>query len=118
MGGVDRVDQQLHNISPLRKSYKWYKKLAFRIIMQIVLNAQKIYVLETGISITLLEFLRKVITSWVTVNEGLPVNRPQDETIIRLNGRHFPNLLIAQPDALDQRPVKRCRVCYAKRNPF
>ena len=27
MGGVDRVDQQLHSIHLLRKSYKWYKKL-------------------------------------------------------------------------------------------
>ena len=37
MGGVDRVDQQLYGrvgqqlygISPLQKSNKWYKKLAF-----------------------------------------------------------------------------------------
>ena len=29
MGGVDRVDQQLHGLQSLRKSYKWYKKLAF-----------------------------------------------------------------------------------------
>ena len=33
MGGADRVDQQLHHVSPLRKVHKWYKKLAFRIIM-------------------------------------------------------------------------------------
>ena len=48
MGWVDRVDQQLHSVSPLRKTYKWYKKLAIRIIMQMVLNAQKIYVITTS----------------------------------------------------------------------
>ena len=31
MGGVDHVDQQLHSVSPLWKTYKWYKKLAIRI---------------------------------------------------------------------------------------
>ena len=28
MGGVDRVDQQLHGVQALRRAYKWYKKLA------------------------------------------------------------------------------------------
>ena len=27
MGGVDRMDQQLHSIQVLRKTYKWYKKI-------------------------------------------------------------------------------------------
>jgi len=35
MGGVDQVDQQLHNIQSLRKSYKWYKKLALQHWMRI-----------------------------------------------------------------------------------
>ena len=29
MGGVNHVDQQLHGVQALRKSYKWYKKLIF-----------------------------------------------------------------------------------------
>ena len=32
MGGVDMVDQQLHNLRTLRKTYKWYRKLAIRLI--------------------------------------------------------------------------------------
>ena len=43
MGGVDRVDQQLYAIQTLRKSYKWYKKLVFRLIMQMSLNAFKVF---------------------------------------------------------------------------
>ena len=48
MGGVDRVDQQLHGVQTLRRAYKWYKKLAFRIILQCTLNAHKAYVYFTG----------------------------------------------------------------------
>ena len=42
--GVDHLDQQLHAIQALRKSYKWYKKLAFGLILQAALNAHKIFI--------------------------------------------------------------------------
>ena len=29
MGGVDMVDQQLHSLTVMRKSYKWYKKVLY-----------------------------------------------------------------------------------------
>jgi len=34
MGGVDLMDQQLDSLLVLRKSYKWYKKLLLRLILQ------------------------------------------------------------------------------------
>ena len=37
-----------------------------------------------------------------------------DETVSRLTGRHFSGLILPKPDAKDQRPSKRCRVCYKK----
>ena len=43
MEGVDRVDQQLDSIEVLRKSYKWYKKLFLRLLMQCVLVSHKRY---------------------------------------------------------------------------
>lgn len=39
---------------------------------------------------------------------------PIDETVERLIERHFPSLKITPPGAKDQRPRKRCRVCYAR----
>ena len=42
MGGVDLVDQQLHAFHVLRKTYKCYKKLVFRLTTQAVLNSQSI----------------------------------------------------------------------------
>jgi hypothetical protein len=47
MGGVDMVDQQLHGIQTLRKTYKWYRKLVLRLIMQCALNSHKVYQLHT-----------------------------------------------------------------------
>ena len=29
MGGVDRMDQQLHDTQVLRKTYKWYQQIFF-----------------------------------------------------------------------------------------
>ena len=43
MGGVDRVDQQLQGFHTLRKFFKWYKKLAFRLMIQMTLNAYKVF---------------------------------------------------------------------------
>ena len=38
MGGVDQVDQQLHSVLILHKTYKWLRKLALRLISQAVLT--------------------------------------------------------------------------------
>ena len=107
MGGVDRVDQQL------RKTYKWYRKLALTIIMQMLLNAQKVYQKTTGKKVSILYFLKEVATEWIVAHE---FNQPHhvNETITRLTGRHFPVLLRPNPGARDTRPGKRCCVCYAQ----
>ena len=43
MGGVDIMDQQLDAYEVLRKSYKWYKKLFLRLVMQCSLAAHKLH---------------------------------------------------------------------------
>jgi len=43
MGRVDMVDQQLRSLIVVRKTYKWYKKIALRLFMQCALNAHKIH---------------------------------------------------------------------------
>ena len=42
-GGVDLVDHQLGALHALRKSYKWYKKLFVRLVMQCALASHKLY---------------------------------------------------------------------------
>ena len=108
MGRVDHINQQLYSVSPLWKTYKWYKKLAIRIVVQMVLNAQKIYVITTGQKMAFLQFIKNVVLSWVTIQEGLPKNMPPDETVTCLTVCHFPSMLLPNPGAKDQRPAKRC----------
>ena len=61
MGGVDRVDQQLNCLQTLRKTYKWYRKLAIRLICESALNAHKVYQVHTGKKDTFTEFLHNLI---------------------------------------------------------
>ena len=48
MGGVDLADQQLDSLNVLRKSYKLYKKLFLRLVMQCTLASHKLYKKQGG----------------------------------------------------------------------
>jgi len=52
MGGVDVVDQQLESILAIRKTYKWYKKILFRLLLQLALSTHKLSARrkQTGLS--------------------------------------------------------------------
>ncbi|XP_065650310.1 piggyBac transposable element-derived protein 4-like [Hydra vulgaris] len=116
MGGVDRVDHQLHGIQVLRKSNKWYKKLAFRLILQCALNSQKIYTYSTGRHISYLDFLLSNIKLIFSLTPEIPHNPclVVGEDFKRLTGRHFPSMLPPGKAGNNDRHHKRCRVCYAK----
>ena len=93
MGGVDRVDQQLHSISVMRKSYKWYKKVFFRVMMVCVLSAHKLYQQQRERS-DFLAFLHDIITQLLVNTPRLKENaRIPRGNILRLTGRHFPGTL-------------------------
>ena len=92
MGGVDRVDQQLHSYNFLRKSYKWYRKLVIRLFLQAVLNSHKVYqkiTLDT--KMTFFEFLKDVITRLVMHDVPLPIN---NSTAINSAIINFQSLLV------------------------
>ena len=115
MGGVDRVDQQFHAIHVLRKHYKWYKKLAFRLLSQCMLNSYKLFQKNVDPKARFLGYLHDVIIQLVwrkpcNLNDHLRM----DDSVSRLSGRHFPSLKVAQPGSKDKRPAKACRVCSAK----
>ena len=86
MGGVNR---QLHSIMALRKSYKWYRKLAIRLILQVALNSHKVF-------------------QNYTILNDVDVDVTNDDSIQCLPGRHFPHIKKADAGALDQRPSKPC----------
>ena len=92
MGGVNVMDQQLDAIDVLRKSYKWYKKLFLRLVMQCSLSAHKLYKLHGGKD-DFLHFLLDVCTHLLINAPRLerPMKRTVVDSIARLTGRnHWP----------------------------
>ena len=93
MGGVHRIDQQLHSIQSLRKSNKWYKKLALRLVMQVTLNAHKVYQIHSGTdNMMYLQFLHDTIVLLLAVTPDIPIQVVGDDTLQRLSKRHFPSV--------------------------
>ena len=43
MGGVDKIDPQLDSINIIRKSFKWYHEVFFRLFTVAMLSCHKIY---------------------------------------------------------------------------
>ena len=114
MGSVDRVDQQLNSLQTLCKTYKWYCKLAIRLICQSALNAHKVYQAYTGKKETFTEFLHDLIV--LLRSSTAPRIQQQiieDDTHARLTGRHFIDIRKPAPGAKDQRPTKECHICRA-----
>ena len=116
MGGVDMVDQQLDAIDVLRKSYKWYKKLFLRLMMQCVLASHKLYKIKGGeheFLIYMLDLCTQLLQNSPKLER--PIRRPAVDNIIRLTGRnHWPGKREA-PDWKDMKSrTKECRVCVAK----
>ena len=107
MGGVDRVDQQLHAIHVLRN--KLYKKLAFRFLSQCMLNAYKLFQKNVDPKATFLGYLHDVIIQLVSRKPCNPNDRLRmDDLVSRLSGRHFPSLEVAQPGSKGKRLAKIC----------
>ena len=116
MGGVDRIDQQLDGFDVLRKSYKWYKKLFLRLVMQCALASHKLYKLKEGKE-DFLYYLLDVCTQLIQHAPRFqgPIRPPLDN-IARPTGRnHWPAKRESLPNwkKMSSR-TKWCRVCYAK----
>ena len=114
MGGVDLMDQQLHGIQVLRKTYKWYQKIFFRMVMLALLSSQKLYKSRGG-KLEFLQFIHDVICSLVSEAPNLKSNpRIPTDNLLRLTGRHFPTQVPYTGNAAKKtHSYKRCHVCYA-----
>ena len=115
MGGVDAIDQQLHSIQIMRKSYKWYHKIFFRLLMVSMLSSHKIYKSRGG-KIEFLQFVHDVLTSLVANAPHLAADhRRHQDNLVRLTGRHFPSQSLYEGQAKDKKhKPKDCRVCRAR----
>ena len=124
MGGVDKIDQQLHQIYALRKNYKWYRKIFLRLFLQSFLNSHRLYNLYSGraTKVDFLGYLLKVITIMMSAAPKL-IRNPRvtaQDNVERMTGhKHFHARRLLPENSQRQRAnhlVKACRVCVAKGN--
>ncbi|MGH0131824.1 UNVERIFIED_CONTAM: hypothetical protein FKN15_055951, partial [Acipenser sinensis] len=94
-GGVDRSDQLLKYYNFLRKTIKWYKKLAFYLIDVAFINAHILYSQKQQKLPSLLSFcmsLVKQILHSTDPSAGDQGGRPSTTVHpVRLTARHFPS---------------------------
>ena len=65
MGAVDLEDQQLDSVLVIRRSYKWYKKVVFRLLLQCMLYAHKL-LQRQGRKQDFLQFIHDTVTQMLT----------------------------------------------------
>ncbi len=121
MGGVDRCDQMLANVTLDRATLKWWKKAAVYVISLAALNAYILYKERHGAHPkSHREFRQGLISQLVeSVNpEDLPVKRSNrggrpskaaSEVPGRLVGRHFPEIIGIS--ASERKLSRSCQVC-------
>ena len=116
MGGVDLADQQLQSVLAIRKTFKWYKKIFFRFILQAALSAHKLSQRD-GSSSDFLKFLHDCITAQVSKSRRLtPSTAAGLDSVARLTGReHFPGKREYEGKGQKRASKKKeCRVCNAR----
>ena len=111
---VSSYNTQLRNIQLLRKSYKWYKKLALQLVMQVMLNAHKVYQIHTGNDITYAQFLHDTIVLLLAVTPDIPIQVVGDDTLQRLSNRHFPSVRQQAQGTTSAHLDKKCCVYTAR----
>ncbi len=115
MGGVDLTDQQLglQSLCPMKKTLKWYHKVAVRLLLQMILNGHKIYRKEVPVTRkhTLWWFAGEVARKWTGFGHHAEVD--VDPNQYRLNNKmHVPGM----PEVTGKSGSNQseCRVCNAR----
>lgn len=124
MKGVDRAGQYLANCSILRKSVKWYKKVAFFLINCALFNAFKIYCkCNLQNKKRYKRFLLEVVRKWITVDacstvpgtsSGTSQRAPYNDPPFRLSGQLKDHVLEKIVTGVKKNPTRTCRVCSSK----
>ena len=114
MGGVNKTDQQLDSITIIRKSFKGYHKVIFRLFSVAMLSSHKIYK-EKGGKYDFLQFVHDIVLGLVENSPQLTGVARKNDNLVRLTGRHFPLQSVYQGEAKKRKHnPKMSRVCYAK----
>lgn len=103
--GIDLSDQMASYFSPLRRTVRWYHKVAFEIMLNTaVVNSFLLYKLKCGANMQIPEFREKVILSLSGINQS-NVNKCPSTPCHQLKET-------TEMDARRRKRRRRCSGCY------
>ncbi|XP_067140272.1 piggyBac transposable element-derived protein 4-like isoform X1 [Centruroides vittatus] len=119
MGGVDRLDQHLHDYPVMRKAgKKWYKKIFFHLVDICLYNAFVLYKKNGGERENLgfrMRLVERLIEEHHTETKVKKQGRRRESSLpSRLVEKHFPDFI--PPTEKKAAPTRCCAVCCKRRN--
>ena len=114
MGGVDRADAMIHSYDCLRKSYRWFIKLALHFFQRLLLNSYYLYKKNDGTK-DHQKFITHAIRYFVTTTgKGRRLFVSKENLSMKPSSFvpiHFPTRILSKESAKQKRPSRRCKVC-------
>nr|XP_022901407.1 piggyBac transposable element-derived protein 4-like [Onthophagus taurus] len=118
MGGIDRLDQHLHDYAITRKrGKKFYKKIFMHLLDLTVFNSFILYKKNGGAIDNLqfrLQLVEQIIQKYHSSECTKKAGRPKKPGPLRLKERHFPDF--SPPTKSYNIPYKRCVLCSTKKD--
>lgn len=119
MGAVDDADKVIAPVASIRKTYKWYRKVAFHLIDLACYNAFLLRKHFTGTTtkyrLVLEELINKILTDYPQVDRVPRGRPPQQRADQRLNGPHFPHKVLKANGNSSKADCFYCKNIYKKR---
>ncbi|XP_046400221.1 piggyBac transposable element-derived protein 4-like [Ischnura elegans] len=111
--GVDLSDQRMSYGVFDHRSMKWWRKLAFHMILMTVQNACVLYNQVTGKKIPMTSFMKELCSDLaITQEEPSSGPGPSGGHLTRLSGKHFLSRIPIPPEK--KKAQRRCKVCSDK----
>ena len=83
--GIDRSDQMVSYATTIRKSIKWYRKLALHLLLgTTIVNAHIVYQKATNKKIEITKFRELFVTEWLSSENAMPdnnINKKKEERV-------------------------------------
>ncbi|XP_076476109.1 uncharacterized protein LOC143302922 [Bombus vancouverensis nearcticus] len=108
--GMDRSDQMVSHATTIRKSIKWYRKLALHLILgTTITNAHIVYQTATNKKIPIRKFREILVSEWLDVSSE---NTVPDNYREKTKVSHHLEIRKNQQG----KPIRRmCALCYKKK---
>ncbi|XP_031848017.1 uncharacterized protein LOC116433736 [Nomia melanderi] len=106
--GIDRSDQMVSYATTIRKSIKWYRKLALHLLLRTtIVNAHIVYQRATNKKIKIRKFRELLVTEWLSSENTMPDNNKNKTKKMS----HYLEIRKNQQD----KPIRRtCALCYQR----